>query len=176
MVKTGAANGTALRPSSARAKTRKLFLPEKYFKGLSRSARSRRVKEIARGVKLDWKDPAAYRPFKTDLEVPARAKKKSSYTAKWNKLYPNVKSLVDKSKLTGVPLANLNHVFRKGLAAWRTGHRPAATQGQWGHARVASYLLCGKAHYTSDAANVQRAKNKSVRARKWFKRCKNSIN
>lgn len=146
------------------------FFPKKYFSGLSAAATRRRKKEIKRFGSLHWKNPAAYKGFETNKL--SKTQKKSSYTAKWDKLYPNVKTLKNKSKLTGVPVENLNHVFRKGLAAWRTGHRPGATQGEWAHARLASFLLCGKTYYTTDAANAQRAKNKSSKARRWFRRCK----
>jgi hypothetical protein len=37
------------------------------------------------------------------------------------------------------------------MAAWRTGHRPGATEQQWGYARVYSFLLKGKTYYTADA-------------------------
>ncbi len=170
-------------------KTRKLFLPEKYFKGLSRAARSRRVKEIARGVKLHWKNPAAYRPFKTDLEflakarnrrrtcnkvackdeVPARAKKTSSYTEQWRKLFPNSTSLGQKAKATGVPLKYIKESYNRGMGAWRTGHRPGATEQQWGYARAHSFLLCGKTHYTTDSDLVREAKKASASAAKWWK-------
>jgi hypothetical protein len=150
-------------------KTRKLFLPEKYFKGLTRAARSRRVKEIRRGVGLHWKNPAAYRPFATDLDVPARAKKTSSYTEQWRKLFPNSTSLEQKAKSTGVPLKYIKESYNRGLAAWRTGHRPGATEQQWGYARAHSFLLCGKTHYTTDSDLVRDAKAASKSAKKWWK-------
>ena len=30
--------------------------------------------------------------------------------------------------------------MRRGMAAWKTGHRPGAGQEQWGYARVNSFL------------------------------------
>ena len=57
------------------------------------------------------------------------------------------------------------------MAAWRTGHRPGATEQQWGWARVASMLVCGKTHYGPDADLVRKARRTSRSARKWFKRC-----
>ena len=70
--------------------------------------------------------------------------------------------------MTGVPEDLLQKSYDRGLAAWRTGHRPGATQGQWGYARVSSMLLLGKTAYTTDADLVRNAKNKSVKAKKWF--------
>lgn len=50
------------------------------------------------------------------------------------------KALKTKSEETGVPMEFLRIVMRRGMAAWRTGHRPGATQHQWGYARVNSFL------------------------------------
>ena len=41
--------------------------------------------------------------------------------------------------------------MKRGIAAWRTGHRTGANAFQWGYARVYSFLVGGKAFFTSDA-------------------------
>jgi hypothetical protein len=146
--------------------------PPKYYRGLTRKQALERKKEIQKFSKFKTNDPKAYVGFKTDKY--AKTKKKSKYTEQWDKLFPDAKSLEEHSKVTGVPLKHIDHVYRKGLSAWRTGHRPGAGQSQWGYARLKSYLLCGKSHYTADAADVRRAKLESASARKWFKRCKTS--
>ena len=33
--------------------------------------------------------------------------------------------------------------MKRGLAAWKTGHRPGANQQQWGYARINSFLTKG---------------------------------
>lgn len=48
--------------------------------------------------------------------------------------------LKNKSEETGVPIQLLRIIMRRGMAAWRTGHRPGATQEQWGYARINSFL------------------------------------
>lgn len=154
-------------------KTRKIkapkFWPPKYYKGLTRAQQTKRKKEIQKYGKLHWKDPKACVGFKTNKLVKS---KPSNYTKRWKALFPDATSLEAKAKATGVPLKHIDHVYRKGLGAWRTGHRPGATEQQWGYARVHSFLLCGKTHYGPDAADVRAAKKSSVKARKWFKRCK----
>lgn len=52
--------------------------------------------------------------------------------------------LKNKSKDSGVPLGILRAVMRRGMAAWKSGHRPGAGQEQWGYARVNSFLTKGK--------------------------------
>lgn len=54
---------------------------------------------------------------------------------------PDIETALKKKKEeTGVPLEFLRIVMRRGMAAWRTGHRPGAGQEQWGYARVNSFL------------------------------------
>lgn len=48
--------------------------------------------------------------------------------------------LKKKSDETGVPIALLRIVYRRGMAAWKSGHRPGAGQEQWAYARVNSFL------------------------------------
>lgn len=147
------------------SKTRKLFLPEKYFGTLTRKKREARVKEIQRFGAKNSKDPRAYVGFKTDRNVKT---KKSKYTGAWDRIFPGVKSLKDRAKVTGVPEDLLQKSYDRGLAAWRTGHRPGATQQQWGYARVSSLLMLGKTAFTADADLVRDAKKRSAKARAWF--------
>ena len=55
------------------------------------------------------------------------------------------KSLKNKAEKTGAPMGALRAIYDKGLAAWRTGHRPGASQHQWAMARVNSVLAGGPA-------------------------------
>lgn len=142
------------------------FHPKKYYAGLSKANKTRRKKEIAKFGALNWKDPKAYVGFKTDA-VPT---KQSKYTTAWYKLFPEAKSLKEKAAASGVPLAQIKECFNRGMAAWRTGHRPGATEQQWGYARVHSFLVCGKTHYTTDSDLVAQA-SASASGRKWFQRC-----
>jgi hypothetical protein len=41
-----------------------------------------------------------------------------------------------KSKKSGISVGTLKKVYNRGVAAWKTGHRPGTTPQQWGHARV----------------------------------------
>lgn len=148
-----------------------MYFPKRYFSSLSQTKRHLRKKELTKRAKLSWKDPKAYRPFKTDIGVKTR---KSKYVLDWKKRFPDVKSIEGASKVTGVPTSLIRESYNRGVAAWRTGHRPGATKEQWGIARYRSMLLCGKTHYTTDSDLVTKAK-KTTKARNWFnKTCKNS--
>jgi hypothetical protein len=144
------------------------FWPTKYYKGLTRKQKLERKKEIKKYGSKDWKDPKAYVGFKTNTY---KKSKTSNYTRKWKQLFPDAKSLEEKAKASGVPLKEIKECYNRGMAAWRTGHRPGATQQQWGYARVHSFLLCGKTYQTTDSDLVRSAKKRSKTARAWFRRC-----
>ena len=59
-------------------------------------------------------------------------------------------SLKKKSEKSGVPVGILRAVYNRGMAAWKGGHRPGASQAAWSHARVNSFLSGGKTRTTAD--------------------------
>lgn len=147
------------------------FLPKKYYAGLTYKQKLARKKEIEKFGKMHFSDPKAYVGFKTNKF--ATTKRKSSYTAQWDRLFPGVKSLEDRAKVTGVPLKYIQESYNRALSAWRTGHRPGMTPQQWAYPRASSFLLCGKTYYTADSDLATKAKAESASARKWWsKQCK----
>ena len=50
-------------------------------------------------------------------------------------------SFEDKSKKSGISVGTLKKVYKRGVAAWKTGHRPGTTPEQWGHARVNAFIV-----------------------------------
>lgn len=55
--------------------------------------------------------------------------------------------LAAKASKSGVSIDTLKKVYRRGVAAWNSGHRPGTTPQQWGMARVNSYITKGKGTY-----------------------------
>ncbi len=70
------------------------------------------------------------------------------------------KGLTAKAKASKVPKAILEQVYRRGAAAWATGHRPGATREQWAMARVNSFITRGKTYSTADADLAKKARKK----------------
>lgn len=69
--------------------------------------------------------------------------------------------LKKKAEKSGMPLGILRKVYNRGMAAWKSGHRPGATQQQWGYARVNSFITKGKGTWgkaDSDLAAKVRSK------------------
>jgi len=146
-----------------------IYAPKKYFEGLTLDKVKERLKRMKKGVDSDHKRSDSYTKFKTDFKNGRRIQTKlSEYTNQWYKYFPNVKSIKEKSKITGVPLDIITKVFKRGLAAWRTGHRVGATAHQWGMARVHSFLVKGKTFWYTDRKLALEAMEKSDKARQWF--------
>ena len=109
--------------------------PKKYYKGLSKKDKEARAKHFKKG----GKGPA---PGEKDAKT-----KPSKHTIKFNKMFGEGdadKSLKKKSDKSGIPVGILKQVFKRGVKAWQTGHRPGTTAVQWGHARVNSFITKGK--------------------------------
>jgi nicotinic acid mononucleotide adenylyltransferase len=129
------------------AKDKASGLPKKYVAGLSASTAKARASHWREKAKLSDSDPRAYEPAPGD----ATAKTKpSKYTLKVRKMMDEGaadKSLSAKAAKSGVSVSTLRKVYRRGVAAWNSGHRPGTTPSQWGHARVNSYISKGKGTY-----------------------------
>ena len=53
--------------------------------------------------------------------------------------------LASKSSKSGISVDILKKVYDRGVAAWKTGHRPGTTPQQWGMARVNAFIVKKKA-------------------------------
>jgi hypothetical protein len=85
-------------------------------------------------------------PFKTLRRGPFMATDTSKiFKEEESQLDEKIAGLVNKSDKTGVPYSILKKSYDRGMAAWKTGHRPGTTPQQWAFARVNSMLTGGKA-------------------------------
>jgi len=62
---------------------------------------------------------------------------------KVEQLDEKIEGLQKKAEKSGIPYGILKKVYDRGMAAWKTGHRPGATQQQWAFARVNSFITKG---------------------------------
>tara|TARA_A100000164_G_scaffold182527_1_gene162197 strand:- start:3 stop:1205 length:1203 start_codon:yes stop_codon:yes gene_type:complete len=76
-----------------------------------------------------------------DMAVAAFLDKKDELkaTKKEEVLDEKIAGLVKKAAKSGMPYGILKKVYDRGMAAWRTGHRPGTTPQQWAFARVNSF-------------------------------------
>ena len=124
---------------------RKGSQPAKYHTGLSKSTKQKRD---AHFKKKSTKPAPGDATAKTKPST--HTKKYKQMYGEWNehlsfedyiitegKADAALKKKADKS---GMPLGILRQVFNRGVAAWKTGHRPGTTAVQWGLARVNSFV------------------------------------
>tara|TARA_B000000557_G_scaffold256239_1_gene248208 strand:+ start:1154 stop:1657 length:504 start_codon:yes stop_codon:yes gene_type:complete len=138
-------------------KNREGSQPKKYHSGLSKSTKEKRDAHFKKGAEMDDDNPEAYKKAPGD----AKAKtKESKYTKKYKEKFGEEvefitedpdKALQKKAKDSDISLSILRQVYKRGVAAWRTGHRPGTTPQQWGLARVNSFIVGGKTRRTADA-------------------------
>lgn len=140
--------------------------PHPYTATLSDEDEKKKEAQAKRQAKMDDDDPDAYKEMPGSKEAREKGKVKTSkHTKKYHELYGDKDrtneaddtekkstdrgpleddaietGLKNKAEESGVPIGILRAVMRRGLAAWKTGHRPGAVQQQWGYARVNSFL------------------------------------
>ena len=127
-----------------------------YYKGLAKSTSKKRHAQFAKQSKMDDDNPAAYKPAPGDKEAKTKT---SKHTKKYKQMYGEnftfedymiedkgsaKKAIQKKADKSGMPYSILKKVFDRGVAAWRTGHRPGTTPIQWGLARVNSFVTKSK--------------------------------
>lgn len=140
-------------------------LPKAYIKGLSTATAKARKAHWDRANKLSDRDPRAYEPAPGDAgakTVPSKATREIQKIMNKEEIEITEEaenSLAAKSKKFGVPLGTLKTVYKRGVAAWNSGHRPGTNAQQWGHARVNSYLRKGKGTYHGADKDLREAKD-----------------
>jgi dephospho-CoA kinase len=153
-------------------------LPQKYVKGLSASTAKARKAHWEKTSKMSDKDPRAYEPAPGDATAKTKPSKHTLAVRKIMDEAEEIKirriarsgnitavkerqkenrieeaadsSLAAKAKKSGISVGTLRKVYKRGVAAWNSGHRPGTTPQQWGHARVNSYINKGKTYHTAD--------------------------
>ena len=137
---------------------------EDYYAGLSKSTAAKRKAHFAKGAKMDDDNPRAYKPAPGDASAET---KPSVHTKKYKEMFKeedleeSEKGLRNKAAETGISYGILKQVYDRGVAAWRTGHRPGTTPSQWGFARVNSFATGGKTRTTTDKDLWAKHKGKS---------------
>ena len=121
--------------------------PKKYYKKLDKDTKKKRAdffkKKSGSYKKSDDNDD--YKAAPGDKKAKT---KPSIHTKKFKQMYgeglldleEKIKGLENKAKKTGMPYGILKKVYDRGMAAWKGGHRPGATQQQWAFARVNSFV------------------------------------
>jgi len=136
-------------------------LPPRYVAGLSSSTAKARAAHWDKTKKMDPRNPAAYEPAPGDKTAKTKESKYTkAYKAKFGEDTEMEEDYIDeeassglakKAQESGISIGILRKVYNRGMAAWRTGHRPGTTPQQWAMARVNSYITKGKTYHTTDS-------------------------
>jgi hypothetical protein len=134
--------------------------PAQYHSGLSKSTSDKRASHFKKQGDKPDDQASAYKPAPGD----ATAKTKTSkHTSKFKAMYgedmdiafekfiseeyieeKSLDGLKKKAEKSGIPYGILKKVYDRGMAAWKTGHRPGTTPQQWAYARVNSFTTKSK--------------------------------
>ena len=157
------------------------------FKGAQdkKALKKEMMREINKFKDKDHKDKDAYpddwtadKKYKKQLKDKNISIPPSKYTVKYKQMYGEEEvsesavdtALKNKSEKTKIPVSFLRRVYDKGLAAWRTGHRPGISQHQWAMARVNSFIVGGPARKADKEiwdAYMKSMKEESSITEKW---------
>ena len=77
-----------------------------------------------------------------------------------------IEGLVTKAKKSGMPYGILKKVYDRGMAAWKTGHRPGTTPQQWAFARVNSFTTKSSGTWGKADKDLAKQVNSSYQTRR----------
>ena len=143
--------------------------PKKYYAKdadgdeMSKSTKDKRASHFDKNKDKEGED--AFKPAPGDSQADT---KPSQHTKKYKKMFGEGaadKSLQKKADKSGMPVGVLKQVYKRGVAAWKGGHRPGTTPEQWGHARVNSFVTKSKGTWggaDQDLAKKVQGKSESI--------------
>ena len=144
-------NPAAYKPApgdkSAKTKPSKYTLKYKQMFGENKSDKAMMMKLTTKAMKVIPNSPEQKELIK---QVNVYRKKLGMKPMKEENLNEKIEGLVKKAEKSGISYGILKKVYDRGMAAWRTGHRPGTTPQQWAFARVNSFITGGGAR-KSDA-------------------------
>jgi len=101
-----------------------------------------------------------------DMAIAAYLSKNESKLEEFE-LNEKIEGLVTKAEKSGMPYGILKKVYDRGMAAWKTGHRPGTTPQQWAFARVNSFVTKSSGTWgKADADLAKQVRGESVEEEK----------
>ena len=94
------------------------------------------IKDIKAWSELD----ETIEQYKDQYGTEYRVKLDQTVSEMFDELLSENAGVKKKAEKSGMPYGILMKVYNRGMAAWRTGHRPGTTPQQWGMARVNSFV------------------------------------
>jgi len=127
------------------------------FKGKSKEKR----KDMAVAAYLSKKDEAVSPAQQAAIAI--SKKERGEKPKKEAVISEKIEGLVNKAEKSGMPYSILKKVYDRGLAAYKTGHRPGTTSQQWAFARVNSFITKSSGTWgKADADLARQVRGESV--------------
>ena len=127
------------------------------FKGKSKEKR----KDMAIAAYLSKKDEAVSPAQQAAIAI--SKKERGEKPKKEAVISEKIEGLVNKAEKSGMPYSILKKVYDRGMAAWKTGHRPGTTPQQWAFARVNSFVTKSSGTWgKADADLAKQVRGESV--------------
>ena len=98
------------------------------------------VKEEIQDIKAWSELDETIDQYKDEYGTDYRIKLDQTVSEMLDELLSENEGVKKKAAKSGMPYGVLMKVYNRGMAAWRTGHRPGTTPQQWGMARVNSFV------------------------------------
>lgn len=123
--------------------------PKKYYAKdadgdkMSKATKEKRAAHFKKQASAPDGDEKSYKPAPGDKDAKT---KPSKHTKKYDQMFgeeqldEKIEGLQKKADKTGMPYSILKKVYDRGMAAWKSGHRPGTTPQQWAMARVNSFV------------------------------------
>ena len=134
-------SGPAPGDKSAKTKPSKYTLKYRQMFGENKSDKAMMMKLTTKAMKAIPNSPDQKELIK---QVNVYRKKLGMKPMKEENLNEKIEGLVKKAEKSGISYGILKKVYDRGMAAYKTGHRPGTTAQQWAFARVNSFITKGK--------------------------------
>lgn len=143
-------------------------IPARYLAGLDDEDRFDRQIELVSKKRQTPKERRT--PLKTDkIARGEKIPKAGSCTKNFAKLFPDAKTNLQKSRITGIPKRILDKVLNKGQGAfYSSGSRPGQTAVSWGIARVNCFIMGKKTVIAGPDKDLYEEALTYSKAKKWF--------
>lgn len=98
------------------------------------------VEQEIKDIKFWSEESETIEQYKDEYGTDYRLYLDKTVSEMFDELLSENEGVKKKAAKSGMPYGVLMKVYNRGMAAWRTGHRPGTTPQQWGMARVNSFV------------------------------------
>src|SRR5210317_2138733 len=91
-------------------------------------------------IDIDGDEEEEYLQINVEVRPKTQKEEKTNFNEDRRLYIESISAIKKKADKSGMPYSILKKVYDRGMAAWKGGHRPGASQHQWAFARVNSFV------------------------------------